>query len=309
MADEKSVPGGFGLIAFGALQIVLGLLCALLVLYIASGSELAVRQGPSGGATLASGLMVYGVATAFFVGVGVGSIKRKRWAVALSAVVSAMWLAAGVVATLLLLVVLPTVEQRMHVSAPATIAAALIAGVVLPLTILLFYRRPAVRAACETSDIPRWTDRVPLPVLAVMIVLAFGCLAMLANLANPVIAIFGTNITGAPAAITLLALAILSAWLVVQCYRLKESAWWTLVLLQVAGCVIAAISLARGGSPKPDTTATGFDMSEVYRSPFFIAIIVGSWLAYFAFLLYLRRYFVYTTSPRTRQEDAAPHFT
>jgi len=241
-------------------------------------------------------MIVYGVATVYFFAAGVGSIKRRRWAQALSVVVSAMWLAAGVVAILLLLVTLPMLEQRMHASGAAVIGGSILVGIVLPLAIFLFYRRPAVRAICEASDRPRWTDRVPLPVLAVMIVLAFGAVAMLANLANPSIAMLGINIIGAPAAITLLALAILSAWLVVQFYRLRESAWWTLVLLQAIGVVIGAISFTRSNS------------NDIYRSPFFIAIIIATWLAYFAFLLFLRRYFAFGGAPRTRREDV-PRFT
>jgi hypothetical protein len=299
MSELTAKESGAGLVLFGALQILIGLACAMLVLYIASGAEIAVRQGPAGGAAVASGLMVYGAATVYFVSAGVGSMQRRRWAQALSVVVSAMWLAGGAVCTLLILVMLPTIEER----APQTSGALVLAGtigvaILVPLAILLYYRQPAVRLICEAADVPRWTDRVPLPILAVMIVLAFGSLALLANLANPVIAIFGTTVTGAPAAVTLLALGILSAWLAVQFYRLKESAWWTLVLLQVIGCVVAAVSLARSGGEK-----TAGDIADVSRSPFFIAIIVASWLGYFAYLLYIRRYFALQTEPRTRRDD------
>lgn len=305
MTENKVNESGAGLIAFGALQILIGLACGILVLYVASGSEIAVRQGPAGGPAVASGLMVYGVACVYFVAAGAGSFRRRRWAQALSVVVSAMWLAGGAVATMLILVLLPTIEQRNpQMSGPMLLAGTVLVAIVLPLAIFLFYRRPDVRLMCAAADVPRWTDRVPLPILAVMIVLAFGALALFANLGNPVIAIFGRNVTGAPAAVTLLALGILSAWLVVQFYRLKESAWWTLVLLQIIGCVVATVSLVRGRAP------AGSDaLSEAARSPFFIAIIVATWLGYFAYLLYIRRYFALQSEPRTRSDDSARRVT
>ena len=291
-----------GLIAFGVLQILIGLICAMLVLYIASSSELAVRQGPAGSAAVASGLTVYGIATVYFIAAGVGSMKQRRWAQALSVVVSAMWLAGGLVTTLLVIVMLPSLQQRTTMSGAGLVALTIVFAIIIPAAILMFYRRDSIRALCEAADISRWTDRVPLPILAVMIVLGFLSLALFANLANPQIAMFGTTISGAPAAVTLLALAILSAWLVVQFYRLKESAWWTLVLLQVIGCVIAITSLVRGGSTRADAA----DAADISRSPFFVAILVASWLAYFAFLLYIRRYFALRTEPRTRTTDTPP---
>jgi hypothetical protein len=186
-------------------------------------------------------------------------------------------------------------------SGALVLTATIVAAILVPLAIFLFYRRPSVRQLCEAADVPRWTDRVPLPVLAVMIALALGALAAFENLGNPVISLFGRNITGAPAAVTFLALGILSAWLVVQFYRLKESAWWTVILLQIIGCVIAAVSLFRGGE------AAGTDsLSQASRSPFFVAISIATWLGYFAYLLYIRRYFALQSEPRTRYDDSAP---
>lgn len=300
MSEGATKNGAAGFILFGSLQILIGLACAMFTLYIASGSEIAVRQSPGGGAAVASGLIVYGVATAYFVSVGVGSMRRRRWARALSVVVSAMWLAGGAVGTMLILVMLPTIERRLpNFSGVFVLGGAIVAGILVPLAIFLFYRQPSTRAQCEAADESRWTDRVPLPILAVIIVLAFGSLALLANLSNPVIEMFGSSVSGAPAAVTLLALGILSAWLAVQFYRLKESAWWTLVLLQVIGCIAATISLVRGGSGK----AAADDIADVSRSPFFVAIVIASWLGYFAYLLYIRRYFALQTEPRTRRDD------
>ncbi len=279
MSQDRSI----ALIVVGALQILVGLACATVVLYIASGSEAAVRHGPAGGAAVASSLTAYGVATVFFVAMGVGSMRRRRWARALSLVVSAMWLAAGTVA-MLLIPMLPMVT-------PVLITSAAIALIVLPLAFVLFYRSDAVRLTCEAFDKPRWTDRVPLPVLAVVIMLAFGSLALLSSLGNPVLTLFATQITGAPAAVTLLALAILCAWLAMQMYRLHESAWWTLMFIQVIGCIIAAVSLVRGGA------------ADARRSPLFVTVIVATWLGYFAYLLFLRRYFALRAEPRTRRGD------
>jgi hypothetical protein len=270
------------LILLGFLQILIGLACATLVLFIASGSELAIRQGASGGAAMASGLVSYGVATVYFVSVGVGTIRKRRWAQALSVVVSAMWLAAGVVATLLLIAMGSGVKL---------ILTAVVLANVLPLLLFLYSGRPAVRAIFQAADVPRWTDRVPLPVLAVVIVLAFASLALLANLANPSLVFGGQRITGAPAALALLGLAILCAWLAVQLYRLKESAWWAVVLLQVLGCVIAGASFVRQNA------------ADLSRTPLFVAVVVASWLAYFAYLLYIRRYFALRIRPQTRQDD------
>jgi len=168
---------------------------------------------------------------------------------------------------------------------------AIVFAIVLPLVLFLFYRSSSVAATVERRDPhARWTDRTPLPVLAVVLVVAFGSIAMLANLASPTLSLMGRIVTGAPAAMTLFALALLGAVLAVQLYRLREAAWWTLVLLQVIGLIYGGLTLAR-------TNFTGI------RDPMVIGAFMGTWLAYFAFLLYLRRYFTGSIEPRTRRSD------
>lgn len=275
MAEGRSI----GLIFAGVLQILIGIACAAVLLYIAADSDLTVRQGPHAAASLASSLTACGIATVYFAGVGAGSLRRRRWARALGLVVSTMWLVAGIV-TAILILLLPRV--------PAAAAGLIAAITVLPLILVWLYGRKAVRLECDAADVPRWTDRVPLPVLAVVIILAFGSVLLVANLANPVLTLFTTRMSGAPAALTLLGLAILCAWLAIQLYRLNESAWWTVVLLQVIGCVAAAIARAYARS-RP--------------SGLFVAAVVAVWLAYFAYLLFIRRYFALRLQPRTRRGD------
>lgn len=143
-----------------------------------------------------------------------------------------------------------------------------------------FYNRLDVGVTCDRRDPGvAWTDRVPLPVLALIVVMTAASLWLLVNLGRPVIPLFGTLLTGAAAPIAMLALAGLCGNVAVQLYRLKESAWWTLVLLQVGGCLFALASML------------GSEGATMHR-PAVVGFTVATWLAYFAFLVYVRRYFV-----------------
>jgi hypothetical protein len=298
------------LIVFGSLQILLGLLAGALVLVVAAGHEFAQQSGsaPSEPA-LASAVIVYGLAAAFFITTGVGSIRCRRWARALSVVASALWLAAGIVGGLMIAVVMPRVLAAQGIAKTSTATgcaavAVLVGGIGLPLLLFLFYRRADVRSTCERIDAKsRWTDRVPLPVLAVILALSFGAVALIANMASPRFTILGREVTGATAAITLFALAGLSAVIAVQLYRLKESAWWTLILLQLIGVAVAVSSLMTHDPGRTAPAGAEGEIAAIYRDPLFLAILAATWIAYFAFLVYLRRFFVLRHAPRTRRGD------
>ena len=252
-----------GLILFGILQILIGLACGAILLGTAAG----LRRG--GAVGTASTLFSWAFAAAFFVSAGIGSIRKRRWARALSVVGSALWLAGGLVATTAMVALVP------ETNALGTIAVL----VILPLILFLFYRRLDVGLTCDRLDPKRrWTDRAPLPVLALALGMGFTALWLLVNLSTPALPLFGSTLTGAPAALAVLALAALSAVLAVQLYRLKESAWWTMVLLQIAGCTLTVAAVMRASGP-------------VNLDPLVIALMVLTWIGYFAFLLYVRRYF------------------
>lgn len=299
-----------GLLIAGIVQILIGLLAAGFVLVVAAGHEMATRRGGvASGSALASAIVVYGMAAVYFVATGIGSIRCRRWARALSVAISGLWLAAGVVTALVLAIVLPRV-LRAAAAANASavgwtiVGTVAVCGILLPLAFFLFYRRDDVRATCERIDAkPRWTDRVPVAVLALVIVFAFAAVALLANVANPVLNVLGRQVTGSPAALALFAFAALSAVIAVQLYRLKESAWWILVLLQVAGIVYAIYGFATTGASQMAPPGTPAEVAAIYRDPFFIAIVAATWIGYFAFLLYLRRYFAVQLVPRTRRAD------
>jgi len=297
------------LVFFGIIHLIGGAICLLIIL-----STVAVSTVPQ--ASIAQNLLVYAIFAAYLFAVGIGSIRKRRWARALALVVSWIWLISGVISGAMLILVMPHIMVLVPVSAARMVTVfitALVAFfyIILPFVFILFYGREDVRATVETNDTKvRWTDRAPLPVLGVSLVLAFGAVVLIANAARPVIPLFGTVLTGAPATLTVLALAALLAFVAVQLYRLKESAWWTLVLLQLIGGAFAAVTLARAdmnrvyeqmGVMTPQIRA--MHLEQIFGSPLLWALAAVTWIAYFAFLIWIRRYFG-RFAPRTRAEDA-----
>ena len=291
------------LIFFGVLQLVLGLICAALVLFVVAGAELMEYARPAR-AGVTSAIVVYGVAAVYFVTVGIGSMRARRWARSLSVAVSAIWLAAGVVATLMMLVVIPRVMRGMPqptIAPGCSIALVIFAAIVLPLILFVFYRSDAVYATCAAADTkPRWTERVPIPVLAMAVIMGFTAITLMANVGNPMLAAFGQTFTGAPASLAMFAIAVLSAVIAVQIYRLKESGWWMLLLLQIAGLAWGVATIMRSDYSR-EIAQRG--PAEIYADPLFIGAMLTTWLAHFAFLLYLRRFFALGIAPRTRRDD------
>src|ERR1043165_8124867 len=112
-----------GLVFFGVLQVLLGLLAVLFLLRTAATARVNVAQS----------LFFFSVAAFYFVVPGIGSMRGRRWARALIAAVSGAWTVLGTFGFVLMFVVMP--------QAPTTTAIALFAifGVVLPLALTLFY--------------------------------------------------------------------------------------------------------------------------------------------------------------------------
>jgi MFS family permease len=307
-----------GLIVFGALQILIGV-CALCVVFgMAAASEMGRGSvAPMPRNAIVTNIIIYGLFAAYFITAGVGSIRKRRWARALSLVVSAMWLVVGVISMIVGAILIPHLKAAFPASQQSMIigvmfAIFLVIYVVLPLVLFLFYRSPHVRETCDARDpVVRWTDRVPEPILALVLLMAFAAISLIASASQAVLPVFGTIITGAPAVIIIVAFAGLCAFLSVQLYRLKKSAWWTLILLQVVGAVFAAVTLARTDMEKVyeemgvmTPQLREMHIGEIYRDPMLWGVAIVAWIAYFAFLLRIRRYFD-VAAPRTRAADGA----
>src|SRR5713101_3903221 len=122
---------GAALVLFGAFQILLGLAALCLLFGFAAAIELQSRgsgvPAPPVGA-IVTNVVFYAVMTAYFFAVGIGSIRKRRWARALSLVVSSLWLVAGVVSVIAVAIIAPRITGIVPPSQTALIFSVMFIG-------------------------------------------------------------------------------------------------------------------------------------------------------------------------------------
>ena len=145
-------------IAFGVIEILLGLGCLLLAVFVALFflREGSVEQMP--GRSPIVGMVVGGgfylLISAFFFAGGIGSVRCKNWARILMMIGSGVWLGFGVLGVVAVSILLPKVLKTRasaspgaeHLVAALAIGMEAFFGVLLPLVFLIFYTRKSVRA-------------------------------------------------------------------------------------------------------------------------------------------------------------------
>jgi hypothetical protein len=308
------------LIVFGVIEILMGLLCALLfVVMVASqifmmSEEMTEAMGGPQPMNLVSSF-IYLFAGVFLIWMGIGTLQARRWARALMLTTSSIGLAFGTVALISMGLFMPAVMKGMPTtqdnvpSAFMGVVLAIMLGfmfcvyILIPGVFVLFYRSPHVKATCEAKDpVPRWTDKCPLPVLAVSLVCGFGgAWTLLIAPFMPVVPIFGTLLTG-PLAVALIvvmaAVMLLLSW---GCYRLRIGAWWGCVALILFGGGYA-VSVFRlldfnelyrtmGYTEKQMEIIESAGMAEVMSSPTMLAMMIGTMALYLGYVVYVRRFF------------------
>jgi len=252
-ADRKT-----GLIVFGILIILMGLVCALFVPLMILGQSMA-PQGSTGmtHTILPAAVMYLGIAVVF-IWLGIGSIMARRWARALLLVLSGSWLVMGVVSMGMMIFLLPKIAAGInaaphsagHAPPPEmgaifTTIMMIIMGViyiVIPGVLFLFYRSRHVKATCDALDpVERWTDGTPLPVLAMCLWLPFtsAVLVMMALAYHGVLPFFGSFLSGPMGAVVYLVMAVILAYATREMYHLRWIGWW---LVTVSICLFAISS-------------------------------------------------------------------
>jgi len=310
-----------GLLACGVIEIIIGALAALAIPLVLLAALLARKTT---GATAPAGsyflsVTSYAVISAVLITLGIGSIRAQTWARALNLIVSWIWLAAGILMTILITAVLPAAFRQgfnraaaMNANTPPppmvfvavilTFMIVLFAVflVVLPLVFVLFFGRKDVEETCRRRDpVERWTDRCPLPVLALSLMFASASpYYLLMSVTFPMVPFFGKYLTGIPGGLGCVVLAGLDAFLAFSLFRLQLAGWWIAMGSLVVRSVSAAITFGRGdllraysrmGWKQPQLDL--MNSSPLFRSGVMLWWGFGFTLIFAGYLLWTKRYF------------------
>lgn len=324
-----------GLIIFGVVQIILGLLAALMVPFAALGAFLS-RLAPGGAmrpGQYFSAIATYAFIAAVLLGLGIGSVQMRRWARALTLVFSWYWLITGVLITVLLTAALPVTmrgalqaQQNAAGAPPENVSTGVMAVIVtiiivfaafflivVPVVFVVFYSLRDVAETCRHRDpVERWTDRAPLPVLGASVVLSLQALyLLLTGLTAPLFPFFGRYLYGVPGFACFLVVGALDAYLAIALFRLKSVAWWIAIITAPVRLFSMVLTYAR------------VDMTDAYSklglseeqmrvlsaSPIFHSRVLLWWslismVILYGYVVWLKRYF--KTPPAQPQPAPLP---
>jgi hypothetical protein len=275
---------------------------------------------------LIPGVLFYLGVAFWFIWLGIGSIRARRWARSLWLAASWLWLIAGIGGVMFMLTTMPGMYGQMSKSGQLPAGAIRVAQcvslgfmalfyIVFPGAFILFYGSRHVKATVERLDPrPRWTDKCPLPVLAVSLVLASiaGSLLLLGfyNWALPFFGVILTGATSAALVFILSAVLLHTAW---RIYRLHVAAWRIAIALTgLWGCSIL-LTFTRTSFmtfyEKMNFPAAQLDVMRAIAPAFESGIMLFSWLwvlIALGYLLYIRKFFApaprinSSPGPRTR---------
>jgi hypothetical protein len=315
-----------GLIVFGIAEILIGSLCALAIPLALIGQILSRRSPNAPHMQVLPILAVYTLLAVTFIWLGIGSTLARRWARALLLCMSAVGLCGGVIGCVVLAFVMPRMfdaiaqnsPQPMQPSAVAlmkTVAMSVIfvIYIVIPGALFLFYRSPHVKRTCEVHDpVERWTDRCPLPVLALSLLMALGCVIFLAMLGGSRgFPMFGVAVSGAPRFIALVVLSVVLLFLSRGLYRLRRGAWWGAMAMVVVSFVsnimtfwgsdVGALYAKMGLDPRAAALAGRLSSMTTFKWVLPLSVV-----PYLIWLLCIRRYFEAREAPPVLTDGAPP---
>jgi hypothetical protein len=256
------------LIAFGIVEILIGCAFVLMILFsaliflgpvAAKMHAGAIPAGPISPAVLMiMGALQYGLMAAVFFTAGIGSIRCRNWARIMMLVVSGLWLAFGLMTTLITGFMFPIIMRQtpgkiscetQHAIIVGMISVMAVLGVLVPAVFLFFDSRKSVKATCLAQKAVQGATpaaggvsapALPIPLAILGVWEAFSTLSVFALLFARVTFMFGVVLHGAAAVLVLLTYSLLSgsaAWFV---FRQKHIGWdisvlktgfWTISLI------------------------------------------------------------------------------
>ncbi len=242
-----------GLILFGVLEVVLGLLFAVMIPFMVFAMLLGPTRMPVW--TVVPALAIYGLLAVGFIWLGIGSILARRWARALLLAVAWPWLVVGGMGSVFALRMLPTMYAQMARDSKMPSEAIVfmlaftagfmaVAYLLLPAGFVAFYQNKHVQATCERKDPKtRWTDRCPQSVLTLSVILAVGAYSSFwSAVCGGLVLVFGSLLHGLGGAVAGLGIALVCGGLTWGTYRLRMGAWWTSLAISLLVSVSAVVS-------------------------------------------------------------------
>jgi len=309
------------LIAFGVIEILMGCSFLLMILFsVIAFLRPAAAKMPSSQISPRA-LMVfvglqYGLLAAVFFTGGIASIRCKNWARILMLVVSGFWLGCGLMVTLVMAFIFPTILRQQPGNLSPGIRHAIVVGmitvvtalmVLLPAIFLFFYSRKSVRETCLAQKaaqvaalVPGGTPAPGLPIpLAILVVWqALAAFSVFAVLLARVAIVFGVVLHGAVAFLVLLTHSVLSAYAAWAIFRQKLIGWQIALFTTSFWTISWLVCYLR----RPDLLQLFREMGygdqtlRIYEQfPHFLPLIwMGSIVmmtVFLVFLLYTRKFF------------------
>lgn len=304
-----------GFITFGIIELIIGGFCTLMLPLMLIGMLTAKYNSEIKGMNQGSflpAILMYLVFAVWFGWMGIGSIQCKRWARALMLTSSWFWFLGGLSALLFMAVIMPDMFAQARANQPIPAAAMAVIKfitfafmtliyVILPLAFILFYGNRHAKATCERRDPHvRWTDRCPLPVLALSLI-SVSCAAWMPFMGTYgwAVPFFGIVLTGTYGAIVVITLMFMLGFVAWGLYKLNMKAWIGSLLLSVGWGVSSIITFSRISMVEyyekmnfqPQQLEIVKPMAE--RMTPWMIIFPALWVvAGLMYLLYVRKYFV-----------------
>jgi hypothetical protein len=267
-----------------------------------------------------------GILAACFIWLGIGSMLCRRWARAILLVLSWTWLVMGIVAMIYLAVLLPQIASALDAAQPpgqkpipqgmktaimvTQAIFALVRYVLIPGVLVLFYRSKHVKATCEARDpVVRWTDRCPLPVLAVSLWAAVGAVAMLAFpfCYKGFVPFFGVFLSGITGSAVCVAIALLWGYAARAVYRLELAGWWIMVVGTILFGVSGFITYMRHDLMEvyrlmgyPEAQIAQLQQLNLFHGPMLAWSTLAFAMPLVIYLLFVRRYFIHSAASEPR---------
>jgi hypothetical protein len=305
-----------GLVVFGILQIIHGGFFALMVPLMIIGMIASAARGdssapPINASMMIPGILFYVLVAVWFIWMGIGSIKARRWARALILVSSWLWLICGICGLIFMLLLMPQMYDRMGQSGQMPPEAVVVMKyvmmgfmtvfyVIIPAVLVLFYGSKNVKATCEFRDSQvRWTDKCPLPVLAASLLFGVWAVSMLSlGACGWTVPFFGFIATGIKGAAIALVGMLLYGYVARGLYKLSIKAWWCAVLLAILWPLSTVITFSRVSLldfyQKMNFSQQQLEIIKQYGMPqtSIMALFFGLWVVGFlGYLLYTKKYF------------------